>query len=94
MINTGKIQGSKQQAQPLIIGKDTVYVHTNIKKIEILQDDTKVDNLYEYDEVQYDKDEYIQLKAIKDKENDAFIDVMTESLLNTQERLLKLELGM
>ena len=28
----GKVQGALEQAQPLIVNVDTVYVHTNIKK--------------------------------------------------------------
>ena len=53
MKDYGKVRGSKEQAKPLIIGKDTVYVHTDIVDVE--------DNQCEYNEVQYGKDEYIQL---------------------------------
>ena len=53
MKDYGRIRGSKEQAKPLIIGKDTVYVHTDIVDVE--------DNQSEYNEVQYGKDEYIQL---------------------------------
>ena len=53
MKDYGRVRGSKEQAKPLIIGKDTVYVHTDIVDVE--------DNQCEYNEVQYGKDEYIQL---------------------------------
>lgn len=45
--------GSKEYSLPLIIGKDTIYIHTNIKE-------TLVDGItmYQYDEVQYTLEEY------------------------------------
>lgn len=52
MKKMGKRQGSEQWAKSVIIGKDTVYEHTNIEQID--------DNIYSYDEVQYTKDEYIE----------------------------------
>ena len=61
------VQGSLQQAQPLIVNKDTVYVHTNIVQ-STDEDGNVVDNLYVYDEVQYTKDEYIQIMAEKNSQ--------------------------
>lgn len=60
------VQGSSQQAQPLIVNKDTVYVHTNIVQATD-EDGNVIDNLYVYDEVQYTKDEYIQIMAEKNE---------------------------
>ena len=60
------VQGSLQQAQPLIVNKDTVYVHTNIVQATD-EDGNVVDGLYVYDEVQYTKDEYIQMIAEKNE---------------------------
>ena len=60
------VQGSSQQAQPLIVNKDTVYVHTNIVQATD-EDGNIVDGLYVYDEVQYTKDEYIKLMAEKNE---------------------------
>lgn len=57
----GKVQGALEQAQPLVVNVDTVYVHTNIKKLEKDSLGNPVDNLYEYDEVQYTLSEYIQM---------------------------------
>lgn len=59
MKNMGVVKGSEEQAKELIVGFDTVYVHKNIKKLE--------DGDYQYEEVQYDKDEYIELIAKKNK---------------------------
>ena len=60
------VQGSTEQAQPLIVNKDTVYVHTNIVQATD-EDGNVIDNLYVYDEVQYTKDEYIQIMADKNE---------------------------
>ena len=60
------VQGSTEQAQPLIVNKDTVYVHTNIVQATD-EDGNIIDNLYVYDEVQYTKDEYIQIMAEKNE---------------------------
>lgn len=60
MKDMGIVQGSAAQAVPLVIGKDTVYVHTNI---ELLPPDDEHGGAecYQYHEIQYDKDEYIRL---------------------------------
>lgn len=60
------VQGSTEQAQPLIVNKDTVYVHTNIVQATD-EDGNVIDGLYVYDEVQYTKDEYIQIIAEKNE---------------------------
>ena len=60
------VHGSTEQAQPLIVNKDTVYVHTNIVQATD-EDGNVVDGLYVYDEVQYTKDEYIQIMAEKNE---------------------------
>ena len=60
------VQGSSQQAQPLIVNKDTVYVHTNIVQATD-EDGNIIEGLYIYDEVQYTKDEYIKLISDKNE---------------------------
>lgn len=80
MKDVGKIQGSEAQAKELIVNKDMVYVHTNITKVE-------EENLYEYDEIQYDKDEYIKLISEKNKE-------LEEQINNTQMALCEIYEGM
>lgn len=57
----GTVQGNSEQAKALVIGKDTVYVHTDIVPVE--KDGKIVEDLFSYTEVQYDKDEYIELMA-------------------------------
>lgn len=61
------VQGSLEQAQPLIIGKTTVYVHSNISQATD-EDGNVIDDLYVYDEIQYTKDEYIKLMADKNSQ--------------------------
>ena len=61
MIDVGIIHGSKEQAKELIIGTDTVYVHSDIKPVKT-EDGSEV---YQYNEVQYTKDEYIHLLSEK-----------------------------
>lgn len=60
MKNLEIVYGSEEQAKPLIIGVDTVYVHTNINHIN--------DNMYSYHEIQYTKNEYIKLMSEKNSE--------------------------
>lgn len=57
----GAVQGNSEQAKALVIGKDTVYVHTNIVPVE--KDGKVAEDLFSYTEVQYGKDEYIELIA-------------------------------
>lgn len=77
MKDCGVIQGSLEQAQPIIVGKTTVYVHTNIEQITKDSDGNPVEDLYSYNEVQYSKDEYIKHLS----EQNASLE---NELLNTQ----------
>ena len=77
----GRVRGSLEQAQPLIVGVDTVYEHWNIEKVPDSEE-------YEYDENQYEKDEYIKLVSDKtstlekaDKDNKMAILEIYESML-------------
>ena len=80
MKDMGIIQGSAAQAVPLIIGKDTVYVHTDITPVE------GEEGLFQYHEVQYDKDEYIKLMAEQSNLQDNY-------LLNVDYKLSLVEMG-
>lgn len=55
MIEIKGVIGSKESAADLIIGTTTVYTHHNINKIQ--NDEAE---LYQYDEIQYEKNEYIK----------------------------------
>lgn len=80
MKDMGIVRGSAAQAEPLIIGKDTVYVHSNIKPVE------DEEGLFEYHEIQYEKDEYIKLMAEQSILHDNY-------LLDLDFRLSLAELG-
>ena len=82
MKDYGRVRGSKEQAKPLIIGKDTVYIHTDIVDVE--------DDQCEYNEVQYGKDEYIQLISERAKAETADI---SEMMLDIDFRISNIELG-
>lgn len=73
------VQGSKESAKDLIIGKDTVYIHSNIRKLETNEDDElqKDADLYVYDEIQMSKDEYLEkLQKELEVSNNAMADLM------------------
>ena len=78
MKDFGRVQGSGEQAKPLIVGKTTVYVHTDIQKVEQDAEGNPVDDLYSYNEIQYDKDEYIKLLS---EQNDTLEQQLTDTQL-------------
>lgn len=86
MKDLGIVQGSKEQAQPLIVGTDTVYVHTDIEKVEQTEENA-VNDLYSYHEIQYSKDEYIKIISEKNASLESQIEATQEAvdylLLNT-----------
>ena len=57
MKDYGIVLGSAEQAKALIVGKDTVYVHSDIE--EITGENGEI--FFRYREIQYEKDEYIKL---------------------------------
>lgn len=83
MKDYGRVRGSKEQAKSLLIGKDTVYVHTDIVDVE--------DDQCEYNEVQYDKDEYIGLMSKKAESESADV---SEMMLDIDFRISNIELGL
>lgn len=71
------VQGSKEAAKELIIGKDTVYIHSNIRKLEKTDDLKKGEDLYVYDEIQMSKDEYLEkIQKELDVSNNAMAELM------------------
>lgn len=55
MVESKNVRGCKESSQALIIGKDTVYIHSNVR--EEKDEDGRI--TYVYDEVQMSKDEYL-----------------------------------
>lgn len=63
MIDCGYVTGSKEQAVELIVGIDTVYVHDDIQLLKKEDEQGNPVEVYQYHEVQYDKDEYTQIMS-------------------------------
>lgn len=80
--------GSKEASKELIIGKDTVYIHTNIKPYEDKNDEKKEKSeLYIYDEIQFTLHEYLELKQQE-------IDLITKAQNSTEDLLQEIILKM
>lgn len=63
MKNMGIVQGNSEQAKELVIGKDKVYIHTNITPIAKDARGNEITDLFQYNEIQYNIDEYIEILA-------------------------------
>lgn len=72
MKDLGIVRGSEAQAKDLIIGTDTVYVHTDIEQVKTEDDQIE----YQYHEFQYEKNEYIEIMAKKNKELDELMNTI------------------
>lgn len=81
--------GPKEASKEIVIGKDTVYIHSNIRTYEYKdeKDIEKKSELYIYDEIQMTKDEYLDIKQ-KELRLLSNTQSSTEDLL--QEIILKL----
>lgn len=62
MIKLKDVIGSKEASKELIIGKDTVYIHSNIRPYKDESEEKESSDLFIYDEVQMSKDEYLEIK--------------------------------
>ena len=88
MIKLKDVIGSKEASKELVIGKDTVYIHTNVRPYEDKNDEKEEKSeLYIYDEVQMSLHEYLEVKQ-KEIEIMAQTQGTTEDLL--QELILKI----
>ena len=87
MIKLRNVVGSKEASKELIIGKDTVYIHTNIRPYEDKNeaDEEKKSELYIYDEVQMSLHEYLEVKQkeidLMSKSQGSVEDVLQEIIL-------------
>ena len=87
MKDMGIVFGSAEQAVPLVIGKDTVYVHSDIQQVRTDSQGKPTENLWKYHEIQYNKDEYIKLLSEKN-------DSLDQQLTDTQLALCEVYEGM
>lgn len=67
------VQGCEESSKELIIDKDTVYVHSNVR----IEKDEEGRELYLYDEIQMSKDEYLDhLREKVESQENAMADMM------------------
>ena len=84
MIKLKDVIGSKEASKELVIGKDTVYIHTNIRPYEDRNEDKEEKSeLYIYDEVQMSLHKYLE---VKQKE----IEIMAQTQGSTADLLQEL----
>jgi len=83
MKNMGIVLGDQAQSIPVVVGKDTVYVHTNIQQINN-EDGTEH---WQYNEVQYELSEYIGLMSKQNKD-------LLQQITDTQLALCEIYEGM
>ena len=89
MIKLKNVIGSKDSSKELIIGKDTVYIHTNIRPYEDENETDKEEksDLYIYDEMQMSLHEYLEIKQQE-------IDLMTKAQNSTEDLIQEMILEM
>lgn len=75
------VRGTQKQVPYIEVSKDTVYVRTNIERVE--EDEFKG---WQYDEIQYEKNEYISKLT---NEEDTGLLALLVSLLMTEVDMLK-----
>lgn len=95
MVDVGRIRGNSNE--PLYVGLTTVYVRSNINKVEPPEDCPEeelsmYENLWEYDEVQYTKDEYIDLLTKRDDEQDLTITDLDVTVLEQEQTISEQDL--
>lgn len=61
MKDLGIRQGSAAFAVPVVVMPDAVYVHKDIVKVEPPEEMESIGEVYQYHELIYEPDEYIQL---------------------------------
>ena len=83
MKNNGKVQGSQEQVLSVEILGDRVLVRTNI--VVAVKENFKG---WEYDEVEYTKDEYISLIAEQNNRTNNKLLETQATLANLQEQIL------
>lgn len=88
MKDLGIRQGSAAFAVPVVVMPDAVYVHTDITKVEPQEQDgtgmAMPGEVYQYHEVVYEPDEYIQLIGQENTALKGQLASVSEELTSTQ----------
>lgn len=69
MYNFKDVRGTQENVPEIEVNKDTAYIRTNIVRIA-----TEEFTGWEYDEIQYDKDEYIEFMANKQNTQEPLVE--------------------
>lgn len=85
MIEHGKVK-STVAPEPLVIDEVNVWVHSNIVPVEEVVGEETFKG-FEYDMIQYEKDEYIRIMAEKNK-------TLESQMIDTQLALIEIYEGM
>ena len=93
MQNMGLVYGSAAQAKPLMIGVDTVYVHTDIQKVDRMPNGEEVTDMYCYNEVQYTLAEYLDLQIKENQQLGVKQIAMEAALIAAQQEITDRELA-
>lgn len=65
------VRGTMQYVPSVEVNKDTVYIRSNIENI----DEEEFEG-WQYDEIQYSKDKYIELLSEKNNELESILDII------------------
>ena len=68
----GIVYGSAEQAKPVVVSTDTVYVHTNIEKY--INPENPDAEQYKYQETQYELNEYLQVAELDRLEHQSMME--------------------
>lgn len=79
MIEHGKVR-STVSPEPLVVDEHSVWVHSNITPLEeVVGEETFIG--FEYDMVQYKKDEYIKIMSELSKSTEVTLDVLLTQII-------------
>jgi len=84
MKDLGIRQGSEAFAVPVVVMPDAVYVHTDIQEVEPQEGMEGSGKVYQYHEVVYEPDEYIQLIGNENKALKSDLADVSDELTSTQ----------
>lgn len=82
------VRGSQSAVPEIEVNVDTVYVRSNIERIE-----TEDFTGWQYDETQYTVREYIETIANKNKNLESENEVLNERVTSTEDALLAIMMG-
>lgn len=80
MKDFGKVR-STAKPEPLVIDEYNVWIHSNITPIEETNGDEETFNGFEFDMVQYEKDEYIKIMSERNTNTEITLDELLTQVI-------------